>query len=93
MWLNMDGFSIKSLLRNAMFPSTPDLRTLAHNFEEPPNLGESYASRLYGWFAPPETGNYQFYVCTCGLVTQQGSHKTQCFIARTKIRVVNPFLV
>ena len=63
LWLEMDGYSIKSLKKDPRFPHTPDIRTLAHNFREPTDLGESYASRLYAWFAPPETGNYQFLIC------------------------------
>ena len=54
----MDKFT-----KNPRFPNTPDFRSLAHSFCEPAELGESYASRLYAWFAPPETGNYEFYVC------------------------------
>ena len=63
LWLEMDGYSVKSLLSDPRFPHTPDIRTLAHSFREPHDLGESYASRLYAWFAPPETGNYQFLIC------------------------------
>lgn len=59
----MDGFSVDKFTKNPRFPNTPDFRSLAHSFCEPAELGESYASRLYAWFAPPETGNYEFYVC------------------------------
>jgi hypothetical protein len=59
----MDGYSVETLLKDPKFPNTPDVRSLAHAFKEPHDLGESYASRLYAWFAPPETGNYQFLVC------------------------------
>ena len=62
MWLEMDGYSVETLLKDPKFPNTPDIRALAHSFKEPPNLGESYGSRLYAWFAPPETGNYQFLI-------------------------------
>ena len=65
LWLEMDGYSIQSLLKDPRFPNTPDIRTLSHSFREPPNLGESYASRMYAWFAPPETGNYQFLIGMC----------------------------
>ena len=67
MWLDMDGYSVESLQKDPKFPNTPDIRALAHCFKEPPDLGESYGSRMYAWFAPPETGNYQFLICKYSL--------------------------
>lgn len=63
LWLNVDGYSVESFIKDPKFPYTPDIRTLSHNFREPPELGESYASRMYAWFAPSVTGNYQFLIC------------------------------
>lgn len=62
-WFNVEGYSINSLEKNFRFPKTPDLRTLTHKFAEPPNIGESFGSRLYAWFSPPKTGYYVFYIC------------------------------
>lgn len=61
-WFNMEGYSIESLEKNFRFPRTPDLKTLAHKFMEPSNIGESFGSRMYAWFSPPNTGYFVFFI-------------------------------
>jgi WD40 repeat protein/serine/threonine protein kinase/tetratricopeptide (TPR) repeat protein len=52
------------LTNHARFPSQPDSRSWAHQFEAPSNFGDYYGARLSGYLVPPRTGDYRFFICS-----------------------------
>ncbi|MFZ4773744.1 MAG: LamG-like jellyroll fold domain-containing protein [Terrimicrobiaceae bacterium] len=66
-WLGIAGGSCTDLTGNARFPDSPDTRDQLSAFDVPqssPTNVENFGTRIYGWINPPQTGTYNFYMCT-----------------------------
>src|SRR5262249_23467250 len=66
-----DGYSLANFLADPRFPNNPDREDLEQMWEYPPNnVGRvpadpvrNYIDTLEGYFTPPTSGDYAFYVC------------------------------
>ena len=62
------GGSPESLLTDANYPDSPTFRTFEPLFEYPPDgtdgVGSNYRNGLFGWFLPPQTTNYVFFIAS-----------------------------
>jgi hypothetical protein len=65
-WDNIGGTAVSALVNDPRFPNAPSWVTLEPMFEFPPNgastFADNYGNRISGWFIPPETTEYIFYV-------------------------------
>jgi len=63
-WFNVNGGVVNDLLNNARYPNSPDLAYNTNSLDFPatnPNT-ENYGLRMSGYFRPPTSGNYTFYI-------------------------------
>src|SRR5437867_1596934 len=62
------GGSPESLLTDPNYPDSPTFRTFEPLFEYPPDgtdgVGSNYRNGLFGWFLPPQTGDYVFFIAS-----------------------------
>ncbi len=67
-----DSFSLANLFADPRYPNSPDRVDLATSWEWPPNSAGTFAAdpnksmfyeSLEGYFIPPATGDYVFYMC------------------------------
>ncbi|MFZ2958395.1 MAG: LamG-like jellyroll fold domain-containing protein [Candidatus Ozemobacteraceae bacterium] len=66
-WLGIAGGNCTDLTNNSRFPDNPDTRDQLSAFDVPqssPVNVENFGTRIYGWINPPQTGSYNFYMCT-----------------------------
>jgi len=63
-WLGIGGTSVADLTSDPRYPNDPDGRGLLDLFEGPTNWANDYGSRLYGWLAAPESGEYTFWIAS-----------------------------
>ncbi len=64
-WLDIPGTTVASLTSNARYPGSPDQRFVLSEGTEPAGgIGDNYGQRMRGWFLPPLTGSYTFYVAS-----------------------------
>ena len=78
MWTNLKGSGIKGLTSLKTFPNAPSVSLTTQRFSTPRDTGMKYGQRLYGYFVPPETGNYIFAVsCTneCDLLLSKSEQE------------------
>ena len=71
-YLNIGGTAVTDLTGNAKFPNSPDVVTYpawfewnpAEDIDTPANnaYGENYGAQLVGYFYPPTTGDYVFFL-------------------------------
>ncbi len=62
-WDGIGGNSVTDLTGNSAFPNTPTYITaLESTFEAPSGVADNYGQRARGWFRPPTTGAYTFYI-------------------------------
>lgn len=61
-WYNISGNYVTNLTGNSRYPNSPDLTEIVTKFEGPVDAADSYGSRLYGFFIPPATGSYTFWI-------------------------------
>jgi hypothetical protein len=65
-WDNIGGTEVSALVNDPRFPNAPSWVTLEPMFEFPPNgassFADNYGNRISGWFIPPETTEYIFYI-------------------------------
>ena len=72
-YLNITGTAVANLTNNAKFPNSPDVLFFFPWFEWNPNpdgdisipavaYGENYGGQIVGYFYPPSTGDYIFYI-------------------------------
>ncbi|XP_032227275.2 uncharacterized protein LOC5503106 isoform X2 [Nematostella vectensis] len=59
-WDGLDGYDIKNLVQSSRFPTLPNYLGYTDAYTEPPDWGDSYGSRIRGYFVPPLTGDYIF---------------------------------
>ena len=60
LWNGLLSKSISGLVALQAFPKSPTATALVEQFSTPHDQGITYGQRLYGFFLPPETGNYIF---------------------------------
>lgn len=62
------GGSPESLLTDPNYPDSPTFRTFEPLFEYPPDgtdgVGSNYRNGLFGWFMPPRTADYVFFIAS-----------------------------
>jgi hypothetical protein len=63
-WLGNTGSDIPSLTDDPRFPDEPDGRELLAAMDGPVDWAENYGSRIYGWLAVPQSGDYTFWVAS-----------------------------
>lgn len=64
-WFNINGNAVSDLTNNVRFPNSPDLtESLADAFESPLDWDNTYGQRVSGWFVPPLSGGYRFYIAS-----------------------------
>ncbi len=64
-WFGINGNNVADLTNNVRFPNSPDLNeALADAFESPLDWNETYGQRVAGWFVPPISGGYRFYIAS-----------------------------
>ena len=55
---------VKDLLNTSKYPNSPDDTKQLSDFTEREGLpDESYGSKIFGYFKPPQDGAYTFYLC------------------------------
>jgi hypothetical protein len=65
-WMDIDGASIADLMSGTdNLAMTPYMTTrLTSLLEAPPNSGDNYGSRMWGWLVPPVTADYTFWIAS-----------------------------
>ncbi len=64
-WTGISGWSVAHLRNSAAYPSKPNhVGILAASFESPPGLEHDYGQRLRGYFVPPVSGDYVFFIAS-----------------------------
>lgn len=86
---NNGEIGIKELTSLKAFPSNPTVSLTTQRFSTPRDRGMRYGQRVYGYFVPPETGNYIFAVsCTnnCDLLMSKNEleEKKEVILTREK---------
>ena len=69
LWTNIPGTAWTELLANRNYPSHPDASSVLTNsnvLEMPSQSGTNYGERLCGYFNPPKTGQYVFWLSSEG---------------------------
>ena len=61
-WKDLQGKEVKALTGYPYYPNDPSSIEIIENFDSPFNLLTNYGSRVKGYFIPPETGNFTFYL-------------------------------
>src|SRR5204863_2437491 len=59
---NITGTPVDNLINAAKFPNSPDATLLLNSFSTPNGYAENYGARVTGWFYPPATGDYRFFL-------------------------------
>jgi hypothetical protein len=59
---NIAGNPVDNLINAAKFPNSPDTTLLLNSFNTPNGYAEAYGARISGWFYPPVTGDYRFFI-------------------------------
>ena len=71
-FLNVAGTAVANLTNNAKFPNSPDVLQFPPYFEwaatgdiaiAPGNWADNYGTQLIGYFHPPVSGDYIFWIC------------------------------
>ncbi|MGC8888286.1 MAG: immunoglobulin domain-containing protein, partial [Verrucomicrobiia bacterium] len=61
-WRNIGGSRVINLISDARFPFSPDVIDYPPYFEDDRgNSEDNVGGKIFGWFVPPVTGNYQFF--------------------------------
>ena len=64
-WLSLAGSALSSLTNSARYPNSPDGSDhVADAFEGPTSWAENYGARYRGYFLPPMSGGYQFFIAS-----------------------------
>lgn len=74
MWTGLTAKNIKGMTGLPTYPKKPTAAYVIDQFSTPRDQGLRYGQRLFGYFVPPETGNYIFAAsCTdeCKLLLSQ----------------------
>jgi hypothetical protein len=64
-WLNMgSGTAVTDLTNSADYPDNPTGTEFVTLMEGPTDWADNYATRLYGWVYPPQSGDYTFWIAS-----------------------------
>ncbi|HEY3322391.1 MAG TPA: PA14 domain-containing protein [Planctomycetota bacterium] len=64
-WTGISGTAVTDLTGNPAYPDSPTgTETVATFFEAPTNWADNYGQRMHGYFIPPATGQYTFYIAS-----------------------------
>ncbi len=64
-WEGISGTAVANLTSAATYPNSPTfVTTLEGFFETPTDFSDNYGQRARGWFKPPVTGAYTFYIAS-----------------------------
>ncbi|HEY9510713.1 MAG TPA: glycoside hydrolase [Verrucomicrobiae bacterium] len=61
-FVDFSGTNLNQLIAAPAFPNAPSSRDEVSSFESVANLSGTFGSRLRGFVAPPQTGNYTFWI-------------------------------
>jgi len=65
LWTGITGNAVSDLTRNVRYPNNPDSTgKVADAFEGPENSNDNYGERYRGYFIPPQSGGYTFYIAS-----------------------------
>jgi hypothetical protein len=56
--------TLNLLLESPKFPNNPDVTRFLPSLETPSNWADNYGVRVTGWFVPPQTGDYVFFIAS-----------------------------
>ena len=62
LWQGIDGYLIKKLLQDPRFPDMPTKVFHSPVFRQPRNWGNTYGTRIRGYFVPQKTGLHIFFI-------------------------------
>jgi hypothetical protein len=63
-YTGLSGTSIENLTSAPKFPGDPDVVRVLNAVETPEGWGDNYGVRVTGWFLPPQTGRYVFFMAS-----------------------------
>lgn len=63
-WENISGTSISNLTSDPRFPDNPDVVEELESWEIESGIGDNYGTRVRGFFHPPQTGKYTFWIAS-----------------------------
>ncbi len=64
-WLGITGTAVSALTSNAAYPNNPSGSVIVTNlFQAPASFADNYGTRMRGYFIPPATGSYTFYIAS-----------------------------
>ncbi len=63
-WDNVAGTSISNLTNDPRYPANPDVVLELESWEIESGIGDSYGTRVRGFFHPPQTGKYTFWIAS-----------------------------
>ena len=61
-WRNIPGSRVSDLRSSAYYPNDPSDIQIIENFDAPFDLDRDYGTKVKGYFIPPETGKYTFFL-------------------------------
>ena len=60
---DIDGYMVRDLKNSSKYPNNPDSKKLIQDFDIGSENEESFGTRVFGYFKPPNDGAYTFSVC------------------------------
>jgi PKD domain/PA14 domain len=82
-WSNISGTTLTSLKNHPDYPAKPTYtRTLTSVFEASKEIADNYGRRVRGYFIPPTTGNYTFYISS--------DEESELHLSSTDLAETNP---
>ena len=64
-WHNIGGTAVSALTGNSRFPNSPNSRNMITGwFETPSDIADNYGQRVHGFFRPPVSGLYRFWIAS-----------------------------
>ena len=61
-YYDIEGITLQSLFESPKYPGSPDFISFIDSCEIQKDIIENYGVRLSGYLAPPESGNYYFWI-------------------------------
>jgi hypothetical protein len=63
-YTGIPGTAVQNLIDSPKFPDNPDAIMILPAVQTPEGWGDTYGVRVTGWFLPPQTGNYVFFLAS-----------------------------
>lgn len=61
-WRNIPGSKVSDLRASAYYPNDPSDIQIIENFDSPFDVDRDYGTKVKGYFIPPESGPYTFFL-------------------------------